>query len=55
VKVIINEIVSAATYEQQKHSSGSDKTYAVWKCKIIRNDFDISFITYNNTINMEAY
>jgi hypothetical protein len=35
VEVIINEIISAATYEQQKHASGSDKTYAVWKCKII--------------------
>lgn len=51
--IIINEIISAATYEQQKHASGSDKTYAVWKCKIVnqgrpkskRNDFDISCIT----------
>jgi hypothetical protein len=31
VKVISNEIISAATYEQQKHASASDKTYAVWK------------------------
>lgn len=28
-KVIINEIISVATYEQQKHASCSDKTYAV--------------------------
>jgi hypothetical protein len=51
-KVIINEIISAATYEQQKYTSGSDKMYAVCKCKIINqgspnskiNDFDISCI-----------
>jgi hypothetical protein len=64
VKVIINKIIRAATYEQQKHASGSDKTYAVWKCKIINqgspkskgNDFDIIILyyKYNNTISMEA-
>jgi hypothetical protein len=31
VKFIINEIISAAMFEQQKHVSASDKRYAVWK------------------------